>query len=120
MALIKCPECRKEISDQANECVHCGYPISKQPKCSGHYIRAVVLEQEVWKHIQEVISVVTRYEAYFRSEMEEKLHVRERKRFGYIRSGWHRQRSVSVNLIAFSFVPMRTMYRERLMTNALP
>ncbi len=38
-------------------------------KCSGHYIRAVVLEQEAWKHIQEVISVVTRYEAYFRSEM---------------------------------------------------
>ena len=29
----------------------------------------------VWKHIQEVISVVTRYEAYFRSEMEQKLRV---------------------------------------------
>lgn len=44
-------------------------------KCSGHYIRAVVLEQIVWKHIQEVISVVTRYEAYFRSEMEQKLRI---------------------------------------------
>ena len=30
-------------------------------KCSGHYIRVVILEHEVWKHIQEVISVVTRY-----------------------------------------------------------
>lgn len=29
MALIKCPECNKEISDKAEICVHCGYPISK-------------------------------------------------------------------------------------------
>ena len=40
----------------------------------GH-IRAVVLENVVWKHIQEVISVVTRYEAYFRSEREQKLRL---------------------------------------------
>jgi cell division protein FtsL len=29
MALITCPECRNEISDIANICVHCGFPISK-------------------------------------------------------------------------------------------
>ncbi len=28
--LIKCPECGKEISDQAEACIHCGCPISKQ------------------------------------------------------------------------------------------
>lgn len=28
MALIKCPECKKEISDQAITCPNCGYPIS--------------------------------------------------------------------------------------------
>lgn len=27
MALIKCPECSKEISDKAESCPHCGYPI---------------------------------------------------------------------------------------------
>lgn len=27
MALIKCPECGKEISDKAHTCVHCGYPL---------------------------------------------------------------------------------------------
>ena len=27
MALIKCPECGKEISDKANDCVHCGYQL---------------------------------------------------------------------------------------------
>ena len=44
-------------------------------KDTSRKIRAVVLEQIVWKHIQEIVSVVTRYEAYFRSEMEQKLRV---------------------------------------------
>ncbi|RII26755.1 MAG: hypothetical protein CXR31_10130 [Geobacter sp.] len=29
MALINCPECSREISDKANACPHCGYPIAK-------------------------------------------------------------------------------------------
>ena len=53
----------------------CSTHRANKDKCSGHYIRAVVLEQIVWKHIQEVVSVVTRYEAYFRSEMEQKLRM---------------------------------------------
>lgn len=31
MALIKCPECSKEISEQAKMCLYCGYPIRKVP-----------------------------------------------------------------------------------------
>lgn len=27
MALIKCPECGKEISDKSTNCIHCGYPL---------------------------------------------------------------------------------------------
>jgi DNA-directed RNA polymerase subunit RPC12/RpoP len=27
MALIQCPECGKEISDQAENCIHCGFPL---------------------------------------------------------------------------------------------
>ena len=30
MALIKCPECGKEISDMASTCIHCGCPLSAQ------------------------------------------------------------------------------------------
>lgn len=30
MALIKCPECQKEISDKSQHCMHCGYPINSQ------------------------------------------------------------------------------------------
>ena len=29
MALIKCPECGKEISDKAESCIYCGYPLKE-------------------------------------------------------------------------------------------
>ena len=32
MALIKCPECGKEISSEADACIHCGFPIKKKQK----------------------------------------------------------------------------------------
>lgn len=28
MALIRCPECGKEISDKSHNCIHCGYPLT--------------------------------------------------------------------------------------------
>lgn len=30
MALIKCPECGKEISDTCDVCIHCGYKFKKE------------------------------------------------------------------------------------------
>lgn len=35
MALIKCPECGKEISDKAPACIHCGYPLQNQNANTG-------------------------------------------------------------------------------------
>ncbi len=32
MALIECPECKKKVSDTAEACPNCGYPINPQPK----------------------------------------------------------------------------------------
>lgn len=29
MALIKCPECGKEISDKSKCCIHCGFPMDE-------------------------------------------------------------------------------------------
>jgi hypothetical protein len=31
MAIIRCPECKKKVSDQAVSCVKCAYPISSPP-----------------------------------------------------------------------------------------
>ena len=45
MALIKCPECEKEISSDSSVCVHCGYPIAslksdyKYPLKSNQYLK---------------------------------------------------------------------------------
>lgn len=30
MALINCPECQKQISDQAQSCPQCGYPLARK------------------------------------------------------------------------------------------
>ena len=32
MPLVECPECKREISDRAASCPHCGCPVSRQPK----------------------------------------------------------------------------------------
>lgn len=29
MGLVKCPDCKKRVSDQAEKCIHCGCPLSK-------------------------------------------------------------------------------------------
>ncbi|KKL26148.1 hypothetical protein LCGC14_2398190 [marine sediment metagenome] len=35
MALIKCPECDKEVSEKATACIHCGFPLArKRPRMS--------------------------------------------------------------------------------------
>ena len=34
MALIKCPECGKDISDKSPACIHCGYPLDLMAKSS--------------------------------------------------------------------------------------
>ena len=33
MALIKCPECGKEVSDKALTCIHCGCPLVEKNHC---------------------------------------------------------------------------------------
>ena len=33
MALIICPECGKQVSDQSSQCIHCGYPLKQNTKC---------------------------------------------------------------------------------------
>lgn len=44
MALINCPECGKEVSDQAKTCAHCGYPISSSQKKKDGKSKPLVLK----------------------------------------------------------------------------
>lgn len=60
MALIKCPECGKEISDKAKACIHCGYPLDtkvetvevpvKKQKTVASYMCNNCLEMYTFEH----------------------------------------------------------------------
>ena len=42
MALIKCPDCGKEISSHAESCPHCGYPLKKK---ESHAVNPIITEE---------------------------------------------------------------------------
>lgn len=55
MALIKCPECGKEISDQAKACIFCGYPIPKaKPTVKTDDTEQLPLKEEIIEQQSEV------------------------------------------------------------------
>lgn len=43
MALIKCPECGKEISDKSEVCIHCGYPLKQSIVSSSTSLKKVCI-----------------------------------------------------------------------------
>ena len=80
--LVFCADCKQKLYysttsyfEKRQDFFICSTHRANKDKCSGHYIRAVSLESLVWKHMEAVISAVTRYEAYFRREMGEKLQL---------------------------------------------
>ena len=43
MALIKCPECGREITDQSKQCIHCGYDIKQSKNKKKPWIVVIVV-----------------------------------------------------------------------------
>ena len=64
MALIKCPECHKEISDKAPTCPHCGCPLSNNPEVVIDEKASAIIERN-HKHnciggiVAGIISIIT-------------------------------------------------------------
>lgn len=54
MALIKCPECGKEISDKANACIHCGYPLNEQKEDFGIREKSLLDEDTLINEIRKI------------------------------------------------------------------
>lgn len=46
MALIKCPECGKEVSSNANQCIHCGCKFTVCPECGNITVGEVSICQQ--------------------------------------------------------------------------
>lgn len=51
--MIKCPECGKQVSDQSETCIHCGFPIKKGnvihcPRCKSTNITTGERGYSIW------------------------------------------------------------------------
>ena len=53
--LIKCPECKKEISDKSEICIHCGYPISKNLSSISKNLSNICIIDDVPRDLTELI-----------------------------------------------------------------
>jgi len=80
--LVFCADCKAKMRycttsyfEERQDHFVCANYRSNTGTCSAHFIRAVVLEQLVWKHMQMVIDYVLRYEDFFRAKMEQQLRV---------------------------------------------
>ena len=68
MALIKCPECGEQISNQAKVCIHCGFPL-ENIKSNKRY--SVYITKYLGKNRTEM----TRNEVGVRSTLEQLYHI---------------------------------------------
>ena len=80
--LVFCADCKAKMRycttsyfEERQDHFVCANYRSNTGTCSAHFIRAVVLERLVWKHMQMVIDYVIRYEDFFRAKMEQRLRV---------------------------------------------
>ena len=69
MALIKCPECGKEISDRSEICVGCGFPIKEY---LSEKIKNAALEEE--KNEKEKLLEIEQFEITFSNGFFVKLN----------------------------------------------
>lgn len=80
--LVYCADCKAKMRycttsyfEKRQDHFVCANYRSNTGTCSAHFIRAVVLEDLVWAHMEAVISYVIRYEEHFRAKMEQKLRM---------------------------------------------
>ena len=80
--LVYCADCGAKMYyctstkfEKRQDFFTCSTHRNHKEECSGHYIRAVVLEDMVWRHMQMVTSYVVNHEAHFREVMRGKLKV---------------------------------------------
>lgn len=57
MALIKCVECGKEISDKVDNCIHCGCPLKINEELDLEYIKYLVQQEQTEQAIKELVEV---------------------------------------------------------------
>lgn len=64
MALIKCPECEKEISDTSDICINCGYPIKPKKKVNKKHLIIILACIILVSVLGLVITIISKKETY--------------------------------------------------------
>ncbi len=59
MALIKCSECGKEISDKSKKCIHCGNKIKKNKKKINENLLIILIVAGILLALGIIIAVIT-------------------------------------------------------------
>lgn len=78
--LVYCADCGEKLYyctannfEKRQDFFECSTRRKNDEKCKSHYIRAVVLEDMVWMHMETVISYILRYEDHFRAVVQERM-----------------------------------------------
>lgn len=78
--LVYCADCKERMYycttsyfEKRQDFFECSQHHRNKDDCTGHFIRAVVLEQLVLAHMKMVVTYVTGHETYFRRMMQERL-----------------------------------------------
>lgn len=83
MALIKCPECGKEISDKSDKCIHCGFPLRSTPiiqeNINGKYYDVTFLSDTNIPLIRKVkkLNEITNCGLVQAKEIAQKYHIEQ-------------------------------------------
>ena len=88
--------CTTKYFEKRQDFFECSVHHKHRDQCKIHFIRAVVLEDLVQKHMNAVVSYVARYEQHFRKVMTEKLQVESEEKLRV----WKKQLSQNEKRIA--------------------
>lgn len=61
MALINCPECNRVVSDKANSCPNCGYPLLSQQVALSSTVQLLDQKTTLINHILEICDQAVDY-----------------------------------------------------------
>lgn len=75
MALIRCPECGKEISNKSPACIHCGYPIDSEANTTDEI---EILLHDINNILNEKKSNTQLYKVLFKSFSSQKMYNKNR------------------------------------------
>ena len=101
--MVYCADCGEKLYyctannfEKRQDFFECSTHRKNDEKCKSNYIRAVVLEDMVWMHMETVISYILHYEDHFRAVVQEQLKIESDEKI----QAWRKQLTQAEKRIA--------------------